>query len=95
MTEERKDGPELTVRIGAEELHYEVWWTQAPPAYDGFGTITISKCSAGRLVLISPKAKDWQLSRYSSGLHTAWPGDETDYERAIETLFERLAVWEG
>jgi len=57
--------------------------TTAPAAYDGFGTVELSpevgtdmRGRPLRLVVIQPDHLDWQLSRYSSGLHVACSREE-------------------
>lgn len=43
--------------------------TTAPVNYDGFGTRTVSRDGAVRVVAIQPDHVVWQISRYASGLH--------------------------
>lgn len=65
---------------------YEVWYTRAPLAYDGFGTIVLTgedKTGAYdlqgnplRKVGILQQYSDWQRNRYGSGMYPAYTDDE-------------------
>jgi hypothetical protein len=52
------------------------YYTSAPEAYDGFGTLTlevVGKCRRGNVVRkVSTPVEhfEWQTMRYGSGLHT-------------------------
>lgn len=62
---------------------WEIWETDAPRDYDGFGTFTImeyeDKLSSKadppmlRTVLIRCEHWNWQTARYSSGMHLSRP----------------------
>lgn len=60
------DGP-VPVREDLED-QTEAFLTNAPEAYDGFGTWTVSRCDDGqRLVRIYHDHLEWQTKRYASG----------------------------
>lgn len=66
--------PQATERDVTAE--YEIGWTKAPEAYDGFGTFTVESYPDGwRKVAVRLDARTWQTMRYSSGLgcYTADP----------------------
>lgn len=46
--------------------------TDAPAAYDGFGTTTIQDDHEGnRVVWIHAEHQTWQIGRYASGMYSA------------------------
>ena len=80
--------PEL-LRLGIEQGYpadAEVYLTDAPVDYDGFGTTTVQllpykpvrKQGRIRKVAIQPISYDWQCNRYRSGLHLCVPEAEMD-----------------
>lgn len=75
---------------------WTLWLTDAPEAYDGFGTRTVRPVVATtkngdpvREVAISPDARDWQTARYFSGLRTCCLAGSED----ARTL-ARLGFWQ-
>lgn len=60
----------------------KIRFTDAPEAYDGFGTQTIDvgygKTFRGaiRKVEIHPEHLEWQVNRYQSGMHFAYTEEE-------------------
>ena len=56
---------------------YVMRYTDAPPSYDGFGTIvfetTEKKTPLGQLrcVMIAKQHLDWQETRYASGMYAS------------------------
>ncbi|MCR4330249.1 MAG: hypothetical protein NUV65_06935 [Candidatus Roizmanbacteria bacterium] len=81
----------MIVKIGSIEKDYSAWQTDAPEAYDGFGTFTIYNGSKNRWVLIESTHVGWQTERYASGLHfyKSGEGDVTDgyLERRLWEMF--------
>jgi hypothetical protein len=69
--------------VGAAELMvqskiYLAFSTRAPRNFDGFDTVTIYEdylVEGARLVLVHRDHREWQLRRYSSGLHGCDPVD--------------------
>jgi hypothetical protein len=71
----------VKVHLGSpdrEPVYYRIGLTDAPEAFDGFGTLTIGhideklgrdRYEPCRFVLINEKHFDWQEMRYRSGLH--------------------------
>ena len=89
----------LDVKIGTFERSYILAETNAPIAYDGFGTLEIysSAPAAGsdgkdpsRYVLCDVDHVVWQEGRYRSGLHTFEIPDEDISSWAQDNLFQRM-----
>jgi hypothetical protein len=74
---------------------YQLFLTNAPEKFDGFGTTTLEDHTFGekvqRFVMIPINHLDWQLSRYSSGMHSAEEIDDPQVaESAVQILWSRL-----
>jgi hypothetical protein len=80
----------LPVTIGHDDpVVYHVMETDAPQAYDGFGTFAIDEYNGERTVLIRDEHFTWQTMRYSSGNH--WSRPCLVGEQAIrEILWKRI-----
>ena len=63
----------INIQIGETKSSWEVWETDAPAEYDGFGTFQIMAVDKERTVLIRTEHWDWQTQRYSSGMHLHKP----------------------
>jgi hypothetical protein len=63
----------INITIGNTASSWEVWETDAPIDYDGFGTFQIASYLAVRTVLIRSEHKEWQTGRYASGFHKTEP----------------------
>jgi hypothetical protein len=81
-----------------DDCTFIVKQTTAPVEYDGFGTFTIYEWNSGptkadnfRIVLIREEHAQWQLARYSSGLHTACDADIITGREVAEILWKRIA----
>lgn len=59
----------INIKIGNIETAWEIWETNAPRDYDGFGTFTIYEFNGERTVLIRCEHWNWQTARYQSGNH--------------------------
>ena len=79
----------LEINVGTIKANYTLCLTDAPCAYDGFGTLLVidygqpvahpggyATRGPARLVAIREERLAWQTGRYGSGLHCAWDGDE-------------------
>ena len=92
----------LKVQIGNFTIDGVLIVTDAPRAYDGFGTVEVQNFESpvevggvytkgdARLVLVRSEHLDWQTSRYSSGLHAAHPAEDYFVAGAEEALVKRL-----
>ncbi|MEE9612556.1 MAG: hypothetical protein V3W19_14980 [Desulfatiglandales bacterium] len=69
---------EIPVQIGEWSRTYLPHWTNAPAAYDGFGTLQLYDGKDKRLVLIVDHHVDWHIQRYGSGGYRAWPIDRPE-----------------
>ena len=64
-----------------------VGWTDAPVAYDGFGTRQLSGDEGPyyrhtlRKVCLMPEHEQWQKNRYGSGMYGFWEEKPVDYSR--------------
>lgn len=70
------------------------YFTDAPEAYDGFGTRTLDivgmrRGNFFREVAIPAEHVDWQTSRYASGLYVAMTEGEVIGKRIDHTGFDR------
>lgn len=89
----------ITVRIGSVERSFELWATNAPRSYDGFGTFTV-RTGEGfrpeRHVLIDKEHVTWQTQRYGSGSNVVKPFEAMMPESIVrwltETLLKRLTI---
>lgn len=85
---------------GERMTTWEVWETDAPRDYDGFGTFTImeyeDKLSSKadppmlRTVLIRSEHWDWQTSRYCSGMNLSRPSG-LDVDDVAKFLWQRVS----
>ena len=71
----------LEINVGSIKANYTLCLTDAPRAYDVFGTVNIIDYGQpvshpARLVAIREEHLAYQTGRYGSGLHCAWDGDE-------------------
>lgn len=64
---------------------WEICETDAPDAYDGFGTFTVHEYNGVRTVLIRCEHWQWQATRYSSGNKYCKPSplDADDIKRYL------------
>lgn len=97
---------ELAVTIGGWGRCYVLVETNAPPRYDGFGTLEIydsesetgerrtprdrSDADQSRFVLVDVEHLEWQQGRYSSGLFVHQVVDKDLTQWVQEKLYERL-----
>ena len=58
-------------------LYYR-YWTDAPTAYDGFGTVTVDNHERYREVLVQAEHAKWQVARYMSGMYAVTPSEAAD-----------------
>lgn len=75
---------------GAEE-RWLATYTDAPPDYDGFGTLTVAmlpwttRRGIMRLVLTPERHAEWQRNRYGSGLYLAYTsGERVRADKALQ-----------
>ena len=65
----------INISIGSnpETQVFHALITNAPAAYDGFGTFTVAQLyePGNRLVLVRDEHLEWQKMRYHSGMHLA------------------------
>lgn len=90
----------LVIKIGApsdEAVTFFCVDTNAPVDYDGFGTMEITRWFEDendrypmRAVLVRDEHLDWQLSRYSSGMHT-YETTIHDVENIAKKLWKKLS----
>ena len=67
--------------------------TEAPRAYDGFGTATVYTHERTRLVVIEKEHLRWQLERYASGMYYTeeFPCDKREArDRVLSVIKGRL-----
>ncbi len=64
-------GYKIQIQIGRFKTDYELFQTNAPKGYDGFGTLEVSNYRELRMVVIEEKNREWQLMRYASGNKSA------------------------
>ena len=87
-------------QLGDINRNYTVYHTNAPKAYDGFGTITLQDRgnldresgevkNQSRIVAIDEPHIQWQTMRYASGNHFAEPVAHSD-NWAVDRLNKRL-----
>jgi hypothetical protein len=79
----------LALKIGRLERTYQLYETNAPENYDGFGTMGIYSGGENRFVLIDVKHLEWQVQRYRSGIFKA---DKSDIpiEWAEQILIDKI-----
>src|ERR1017187_9535643 len=79
VTKQSNEGQNVFYVDVCSECYQPTGWlkyvTDAPVAYDGFGTRTIDKITLSyfpgrdfRVVLVDPKNENWQQARYDSGM---------------------------
>jgi hypothetical protein len=91
---------QIKIQIGQDECVFVVKQTNAPQAYDGFGTFAVyeygpeNSADFLRIVLIREEHLSWQLPRYSSGMHTATDCDLITESDVAEILWKRIALRE-
>ena len=71
------------LNLNGYERVYRLYRTNAPKAYDGFGTLELYSGGDWRHVLINVDNEVWQTGRYGSGMHVA----------ENETLTKSLKNW--
>jgi hypothetical protein len=79
----------INITIGQTSSSWEVWETDAPIEYDGFGTFQIASYLKERTVLIRSEHKDWQTNRYGSGFHKHGPSSQAENDVCM-FLWNRL-----
>ena len=83
----------MILQIGDFQCNYLPYETNAPKAYDGFGTISLyDDLPKLRLVLIDERHKDWQVGRYLSGMHYANPFTEHPESIYRDILYKRMTT---
>ena len=68
---------------------WEIWETNAPKDYDGFGTFTIHQYNGTRTVLIRCEHWTWQTARYQSGNKWSKRSD-FDPDDVAKALWDRI-----
>jgi hypothetical protein len=96
---------EIAVTIGGWGRCYVLVRTDAPPRYDGFGTLELYTTDDGigetpppgrvptpleRSVLVDVEHQEWQEGRYRSGLYSYEVVDEDLGAWVQEKLYDRL-----
>jgi hypothetical protein len=79
----------INIKIGDIDTTWEIWETNAPREYDGFGTFTIYEFEGTRTVLIRCEHRDWQATRYASGINWLRPS-AFDTEIVAKHLWNQL-----
>lgn len=79
----------VDLNLGLGPAGFRLLRTDAPVAYDGFGTMTVAD-SSERYVLVPEIHAEWQVQRYLSGLHLAEWSDALDAEQLRQILWEAL-----
>ncbi len=85
----------ISVQIGPDSFVYHFYQTDAPKAYDGFGTITVMEWGSTRIVGIRTAHCEWQLMRYTSGLHKVETLEDHWRSDIIDALWRRFSGKEG
>ncbi len=85
----------LPVQIGPHSFVYHFYQTNAPKAYDGFGTLTIEEHGSTRIVGIRTAHCEWQLMRYTSGMHKIEALEDHWRSDIIDALWLRFSGKDG
>jgi hypothetical protein len=92
-----ENNDQITINLGDGDIHFHIRETDAPHAYDGFGTMSIMESKPVRIVLIRAEHLNWQEMRYASGMHYSKRTDFISKEHVADTLRQRLydaTLWE-
>lgn len=97
-----RESPAHWDAIAQTEIAIEKGWsvriTNAPPNYDGFGTVcaqtlnVIERRLPYRRVMIDPCHLEWQIQRYQSGMYPAF--DEQEWQDVEPLIRQRTNVEE-